>query len=224
MFQPNAKDARRTELKEAIELLEKHPGYAKAQLEYYERGDNVTQNMPPTAKMNRTPARMDYVITWFDLWAETHVSLVSDIASQNAFIVILHESLRAGWEQFTGCPYGDYPTEASPKEGSRIERRAHYWIAEGYRRLTSLQTMSPPIPSGDAPDKRPVKTISDRLDDAAEHERISHEEQAHRIGISRTAYFEVKAGRGGKKSRRKTENYLANVFNKIDKKSGPNQD
>lgn len=52
------------------------------------------------------------------------------------------------------------------------------------------------------------KTLSERLDDAASRKDISHEEQAHRIGISRSMYFEVKAGRGGKKVRAKVYLYL----------------
>jgi hypothetical protein len=43
-----------------------------------------------------------------------------------------------------------------------------------------------------------AKTIGDRLDEIALLEDISHEEQADRIGISRSMYFEVKAGRGGR--------------------------
>lgn len=69
-----------------------------------------------------------------------------------------------------------------------------------------------------------MKTIGERLDDAAGEENISHEEQAHRIGISRTVYFEVKAGRGGRRSKTKAEKYLANLINSIDRKSGLNRD
>jgi hypothetical protein len=57
-----------------------------------------------------------------------------------------------------------------------------------------------------------AKTISERLDEARWKADISHEEQAARIKISRTAYFEVKAGRGGRKSRRKVELYLKNLL------------
>jgi hypothetical protein len=57
-----------------------------------------------------------------------------------------------------------------------------------------------------------LKTIGARLDEARLLADISHEEQAVKIGISRTVYFEVKAGRGGRRSRRKTEIYLNNLF------------
>ena len=62
----------------------------------------------------------------------------------------------------------------------------------------------------------PPKTISERLDDAVLKENISHEEQAVRIGIGRSTYFEVKKGGGGRKSKRSVELYLSRTF------SGPN--
>jgi hypothetical protein len=40
---------------------------------------------------------------------------------------------------------------------------------------------------------------------------ISHQEQGARIGIGRSTYFEVKAGRGGKKARRRAEEYLRSL-------------
>jgi hypothetical protein len=56
-----------------------------------------------------------------------------------------------------------------------------------------------------------VKTISEQLDNAALLEDISHEEQAERIGISRSMYFEVKAGRGGRKVKAKAMLYLSRI-------------
>lgn len=50
-----------------------------------------------------------------------------------------------------------------------------------------------------------------RLDTASDAEMISHNEQAARIGIGRSTYFEVKAGRGGKKARRLAEKYLRSL-------------
>jgi hypothetical protein len=56
------------------------------------------------------------------------------------------------------------------------------------------------------------KSIAEILEEAAIKEDVSHEEQAARIGISRAAYFAVKAGRGGKKVRKRTQLYLEHVF------------
>ena len=50
-----------------------------------------------------------------------------------------------------------------------------------------------------------------RLDAASDSAMICHKEQAARIGIGRTTYFEVKAGRGGKQARRRAEEYLRSL-------------
>jgi len=53
--------------------------------------------------------------------------------------------------------------------------------------------------------------LGPRLDAAADAAMISHQEQADRIGIGRSTYFEVKAGRGGKQARRRAEEYLRSL-------------
>jgi len=50
-----------------------------------------------------------------------------------------------------------------------------------------------------------------RLDAASDSAMICHQEQAARIGIGRTTYFEVKAGRGGKQARQRAEEYLRSL-------------
>ena len=50
-----------------------------------------------------------------------------------------------------------------------------------------------------------------RLDEVAYRLKISHEKLAEEIGLSRTAYFEVKAGRGSKRSRHLAEAYLSKL-------------
>jgi len=72
-------------------------------------------------------------------------------------------------------------------------------------------TDKPATPSGQLPGPD-AKSTSDRMDEASLRADISHEEQADRIKISRTTYFAVKAGRGGRKSKRKVEDYLTRVL------------
>ena len=50
-----------------------------------------------------------------------------------------------------------------------------------------------------------------RLDATSNSAMICHQEQAARIGIGRSKYFEVKAGRGGKQARRRAEEYLRSL-------------
>ena len=80
------------------------------------------------------------------------------------------------------------------------------------KRIVPFHQISLPVSDSQvvksSPIPPPFKTLSELLDDAAILGDISHEEQAAKIGISRTTYFEVKAGRGGRKSRRATQLYL----------------
>ncbi len=63
--------------------------------------------------------------------------------------------------------------------------------------------------------KKPAtQDIGSRLDEVVHHLNISHEALADLIGVSRTTYFEVKAGRGGKRSRHLTETYLSELKRK----------
>jgi len=56
------------------------------------------------------------------------------------------------------------------------------------------------------------KTVGEKLEEVAARENISHEEQAERIGISRSAYFAVKAGGGGTRVRQRAALYLQRFF------------
>jgi hypothetical protein len=91
----------------------------------------------------------------------------------------------------------------------------HYQVR--LREIAKIQSEGIVVPSGsenDSPISAPkvdVKTVGEQLDEIALRADITHDEQAHRIGIGRTAYYEVKNGRGGKKARTKTYNYLKRV-------------
>ncbi len=56
------------------------------------------------------------------------------------------------------------------------------------------------------PEVRSVKSIGERLDDAAL--LTGHKQVWSAIGISKSSYFEVKSGGGGKKAKKKVESYL----------------
>jgi hypothetical protein len=99
------------------------------------------------------------------------------------------------------------------------ERVGHYWVWRDDRIdwqrqfhdetevwLVRLPTVS--AKAAVAPD------LGARLDGASDSALISHQEQAARIGIGRSTYFRVKAGRGGKKARRRAEEYLHSLQTK----------
>jgi hypothetical protein len=57
-----------------------------------------------------------------------------------------------------------------------------------------------------------ASTISQKLDEIILREDISHEELASRIRVGRTTYFEVKAGRGGRKAKKKIDIYVSHWY------------
>jgi hypothetical protein len=81
-------------------------------------------------------------------------------------------------------------------------------------KVAELQGSSGARAQGETP-QSPSKSIGQRLDEAALLQGISHEEQAARIGISRTTYFEVKGDGGGKNSRTKVELYLSQITSTV---------
>jgi hypothetical protein len=85
------------------------------------------------------------------------------------------------------------------------ERLGHYWVWRDertdwprlFRDETEVWRIRLSAASAHAAGAR---DLGPRLNAAAEAAMISHREQAGRIGIGRSTYFEVKAGRGGKRA------------------------
>jgi hypothetical protein len=93
------------------------------------------------------------------------------------------------------------------------ERLGHYWVWRDERtdwpRLFHDETEVWRVRLSAASARAAgARDLGPRLDAAANAAMISHREQAGRIGIGRSAYFEVKAGRGGKRARRRADQYL----------------
>lgn len=95
------------------------------------------------------------------------------------------------------------------------ERVGHYWAwrDEGtdWQRLFHDEAAVWLVRLPAAGAKAVASDLGARLDAASESEMISHQEQAGKIGIGRSTYFEAKAGRGGKKGRRRAEEYLRSL-------------
>ena len=93
------------------------------------------------------------------------------------------------------------------------ERLGHYWVWRDARtdwpRLFHDETEVWRVRLSAASARAAgARDLGPRLDAAAKAAMISHREQAGRIGIGRSTYFEVKAGRGGKRARRRADQYL----------------
>jgi hypothetical protein len=218
-------------VKSAIARFEQNPLYPKVLVDVSECSDRLAANMSPAAKTPGTPERMGHVLEIFNICAEAHLRLVSDMASQKDFVVVISDIARMIWAQYTGYHFDLLPP--LPDRWQPIQERLRYWSVRGFSRL-AMQVEESIEPIGGrtywphiettqqiAKVTGQPKDISDQLDKAALKENISHEEQAARIGISRTTYFEVKAGHGGRKARRSVEMYLSQIF---PEPRGPNPD
>jgi hypothetical protein len=96
------------------------------------------------------------------------------------------------------------------------ERLGHYWVwrddGTDWQRQFEVETEIWMGRLATVAAKRAVASdLAPQLDAACESAMISHRDQAARIGIGKSTYFEVKAGRGGKKARRLADEYLRNL-------------
>jgi hypothetical protein len=221
---PRAQRLKLQKLKKVFALLEQNVEFPNVRVRIYDRERELVETRSEEATKLHSESRMEYVLKFVNIRGEAYLQLVNDLKSQKAFEILMNDLVPWAWEQFSGFPIDILPPlRPGTKESqhhtnaNRIIKMAHHWIMEGYRRLDSLKEKSmlaaDGATSGTAIHKAPDgKSLSEKLDEAALHEDISHEEQAHRIGLSRTTYFEVKTGRGGKKARTKTALYLSRVF------------
>jgi hypothetical protein len=201
-----ARKEHKEKLQRAGALLEALPNYPNVRVEIYDCGQEIKHKIALTQRL--TKERMDEVLALFDIQAGAFMRLVTSIETHKAVGVILVEFARAAWWE-----YSELPDDVVPPKGhewrtqfDRAMERVNHWNIEGLRRLDATKSHGPPLSANSS------ETISDHLDKAALLENVSHEEQAARIGISRTTYFEVKGGRGGKKSKTKTHRYLEECF------------
>jgi hypothetical protein len=174
-----------------------------------------------------------YSSALFDCEAQQYESLASNEVILRSWLRAIAEKIQKDTIKKTQARFENVRSTMAERKtivNAGLSRRIDHWItAYRVRKNKPLISRAPPppdelgggmrfsLPGQKAFDTaKPsehsevsVTTISARLDQAADQEGISHEEMAHRIGVSRTTYFEVKAGRGGKKARRKVELYLS---------------
>jgi len=143
---------RQERVKEATDLFEKQPGYAKAELEFLQRGAALNERVDFQVKVVGSPERMEHALAWLDLWAETHLDLVSDMELQKAFQTLVWNNLQYNWQQFTGRMYDEFPPQVYPGPGDRFKERANYWITEGYKRV--VEAAPHPAPAQSVPTSR----------------------------------------------------------------------
>lgn len=178
----------------------------------------------------------DYCCALFDCEASIYKRVAKDEATLRLWLEVIatcveHEELLESQSRFEGLHCSVAERQAVVTDGlkKRIEHHIEQKKAElveisnaprreeaspepvRNRSGTGLEEYAAQTVSSQQPQVK-AKSISDRLDEAVVLEDINHDEQARRIGIGRTTYYEVKNGRGGIKSRAKIENYLRRVL------------
>jgi hypothetical protein len=114
--------------------------------------------------------------------------------------IVIGEAYRRGLRDLA-------PTlEHYEEQTNRRIRVSHSWMMLQVALESALDSKSP-IPSVNIMQAQ-EQSLAERLEDDRLKARLSIEEHAHAIGISRSTYFEVKGGRSGKRSKRLAEIYL----------------
>jgi len=124
----------------AITLFESHPDFPRLQVRMRERMAEAERNSPADARYYDTVARLQYVLSRFEIRAETFWELVSDIRWQNAFMVMLDIAAGVAWAEHTGRPL-EVLRPASPRADANfdaIHAKVQEWTKKGYNRLESV--------------------------------------------------------------------------------------
>lgn len=126
---------------DAIRLFESHPDFPRIQVRMRERMEEAERNSPTGARAFGSEARLQYVLSRFDIRAESFLELVPDIRMQNAFMVLLDSFERVAWQEYSGFPI-EVARPASAQADADLEAihaKVQRWIYEGYKRLESLR-------------------------------------------------------------------------------------
>jgi hypothetical protein len=86
----------------AIKFFESHPDFASVQVRMRQRMEEAEQMAPADARAWGSNARLEYVLLLFDFRAEAFCALVSDIRTQNEFMLVLAGLERYAWQEYTG--------------------------------------------------------------------------------------------------------------------------
>jgi hypothetical protein len=168
------------------------------------RADAEFWKSPNTPSAHLTAMRQAYEGVVIVLWVSG--VLTEPLLRKEIPQLVWDSAIAAGWWRWAS----EMPQNIFP------ERVGHYWAwrderidwLQLFRDETELWVVRLPAVSAQA---AVAPDVGARLDDASDSALISYHEQADRIGIGRSTYFEVKAGRGGKRSRRRAEEYLRSL-------------
>lgn len=146
----------------AMAVLERHRGFPAAQYRAITESSELTANLTEHEKREGTPARLHAVLRLLDIRATAYLDLIDDLAAQKAYMTLLSAFADQAWQEFTGYPVWMIPATVEDANASEIKKHITYWLAEGYKRLTKIETTPAPeqVPAPAELASRPTVFIS----------------------------------------------------------------
>src|ERR1035437_8086595 len=149
--------ARRQDLKRAVDVQKRHPGFPAAQVQILERTKELEGGLTEDQTRWCSPARLETVLRLLDIRAAAYLQLVIDMESQEAFMTVLNELGRQAWLELTGHPIEVLHPLPGDKQLHAINQRIGHWLGEGYKRLlpsaaglrSGVDAAFAPVASGD---------------------------------------------------------------------------
>jgi len=174
-FQVEKNRQRQQAVQAAIRRMESNPDYPIVRIQIYEEVSKLGE-ISDEACQRGTDARLAFVLLHFEIDAEAHLRLVTDMASQKDYITLLDDWTRKTWEKFTCCPFDFLPPlgDTGLSRWKCILDRAAHWVNEGNKRLVSLRVTAP----------IQAMTIGKRLRELRERCRMTIEEVAEAVEVS----------------------------------------
>ena len=148
--------ARQLDVKMAVSLLKKKPGFAAAQHQAMSRGRALMEGLSEQEKQLATQQRHGVVLQLLDIRAEAYLPLIDDIPSQEAYMTLLSSFADQAWEDFTGYPvYITRPFSDDPYYVA-IGKAVSRWTEEGYKQAAEVENSRERVLAVEPPQESPM--------------------------------------------------------------------
>jgi hypothetical protein len=141
---PRQARQRAQQVASAVSFFESHRDFPSVQVEIHDRTNELALSVTRDAQTPGTDARMNHLVTLFDVMAAAYLRLVSSLEAQKAYAVILAQLMRQTWEQYTGHPFDLLPPYNAERVAP-IQARVRHWTNEGFRRIASNRLDAQPV-------------------------------------------------------------------------------
>jgi hypothetical protein len=131
--------ARQRSIENGVDFLKKRPGFARAQAQAMRRGKELLDGLSEQEKLLASPQRLQAVLRLIDIRIEPYLSLVDDMASQEAFMAMVNGITDQAWQDYVGFSVYQAPPMGEDPNYRSITDRGWHWVAEGYERVDAKE-------------------------------------------------------------------------------------